>query len=647
MADFVKIHGLRLAGASWIENLTIEKLAADPDPVEIGRIWYNSTDDVFKAAFDDGAGASIVKAFSTATDLADYVALMASAQGAANVGYDGYSASGGTFSVEGGTVADTIDALIEKVATIEAEGGDGVAVSDEGSAVLSSTKSFNFVGDDVLAVQSGPNETTVYVPTPDFAPAYNSEAAAVPSVSLTNRAIADGGSDFEIGDWTAGTDHPATTASALTYTTGAQASFNDKTTTLTATVYGADGSTIVEQAQIVAVDDTNLVGSTANITITVSEWEADYFRYKANVSVEFRIGDMLPNGGRFQIEIAHDNSILGTFTKTQGPMFLDKNSAAASIASISIAENTPTIKQLSGVAYYTNGSTFDLALSDIDNINDSTWPANDNVVYVQSNTEYGIPNRYLTGSGDITGWTSAWNAADLAASFVGTLARASFRYIGTAANVSCYPIDWTNGSTVNSANASILIDTYGVTSDALEEEFDDEAQRLQSDLSTAWDSTALLETTDLMVQGGVLKRQEGDWTGYTPANTADYSAANSETQVYYREFVDAGTAHSNGLLYIGGVTESNISNNDVLISISTNGTDWYSCNSDYTSGALSDGSGCRINSVSQQMPYLEFTLGTGGSTDAGSGSAGYGLFVKVEMPSGSSVEMSALRITNW
>ncbi len=59
MPRYVKFHGLELADNSFIENLRVEKLTSDPTPSEPGRLWYNTTDKVFKFSSLDSGGAVI------------------------------------------------------------------------------------------------------------------------------------------------------------------------------------------------------------------------------------------------------------------------------------------------------------------------------------------------------------------------------------------------------------------------------------------------------------------------------------------------------------------------------------------------------------------------------------------------------------
>lgn len=81
MADFPIFHGITLASNAFIENLVVEKLAADPTPVEAGRVWYNTTDKVFRQSTLDTNGAVIVRTFATAEDLAAEIARAEAAEG--------------------------------------------------------------------------------------------------------------------------------------------------------------------------------------------------------------------------------------------------------------------------------------------------------------------------------------------------------------------------------------------------------------------------------------------------------------------------------------------------------------------------------------------------------------------------------------
>lgn len=67
---FRKFHGITLANGSVIENLHIERLAADPSPVAAGRLWFNTTDKKIKFSTLDSEGAVIINSFASAEELA-------------------------------------------------------------------------------------------------------------------------------------------------------------------------------------------------------------------------------------------------------------------------------------------------------------------------------------------------------------------------------------------------------------------------------------------------------------------------------------------------------------------------------------------------------------------------------------------------
>ena len=71
---YPKFHGINLANGSVIENLHIERLAADPTPVTAGRIWVNTTEKKVKFTGLDDTGAVVIHSFSSAAELTAGVA---------------------------------------------------------------------------------------------------------------------------------------------------------------------------------------------------------------------------------------------------------------------------------------------------------------------------------------------------------------------------------------------------------------------------------------------------------------------------------------------------------------------------------------------------------------------------------------------
>lgn len=79
MADFPIFHGITLAANSYVENLHVEQLASDPVPALPGRVWYNTTDKVWKQSTLDAGGAVVVRSFATVENLTAAVASINSA----------------------------------------------------------------------------------------------------------------------------------------------------------------------------------------------------------------------------------------------------------------------------------------------------------------------------------------------------------------------------------------------------------------------------------------------------------------------------------------------------------------------------------------------------------------------------------------
>jgi flagellar hook-basal body complex protein FliE len=62
-------HGIQLAANSSIVNAVIENLAADPVPLQTGRVWYNTTEKRYKISSLNSSGAVIVESFPFKSEL--------------------------------------------------------------------------------------------------------------------------------------------------------------------------------------------------------------------------------------------------------------------------------------------------------------------------------------------------------------------------------------------------------------------------------------------------------------------------------------------------------------------------------------------------------------------------------------------------
>ena len=60
-------HGIKLADNSKIYNVEIEELEKDPNPVRVGRIWYNKSEKLYKHTTYNAANEVIIKSFTDIT----------------------------------------------------------------------------------------------------------------------------------------------------------------------------------------------------------------------------------------------------------------------------------------------------------------------------------------------------------------------------------------------------------------------------------------------------------------------------------------------------------------------------------------------------------------------------------------------------
>ena len=543
--------------------------------------------------------------------------------------------------------------------------GSLLEIQDEGVTVDTSIDTINFIGSGVVAVLDGvdSNKVHVYIPPANlvshFDTADGDGDCTLTDKSTTSRRVSaptSEGSPFNIGDWS-GNDLRNTiqaSDSAFAYTTTSPCSFLNYTSTIEVNVYDADGTTPLATHTTSAISG-NINVTVDNIIIQITSWAVDYYKFKGIIAVSFDISTILTaNGftsGRFSVEIIHHNSTDGDFTYTHGDIFYDSESQIQAIGNATVAETTPVIVRKSGVYAYDTGSSFTIAIDDLDYLNADSYPTN---FVVLTAPEYGLPSYNITGSdGDLSGWTSAYNNTNATFSKNDWIINQSNYYVRTAtANISAQVIDWSAGASDVSPDVSVIIDTYNDNSTRVYEDFRGETERLENDFSTPWDSTLSLASADdgqgLQVgEGTYLYYPTLDNSGYNPSSASqfDYSSLTGD-RYYYRGMWHTGTSHSNGTFNMTGVTEANITSDDIIIEISLNGTDWYNCNENYLGGALSDGDGCRVNPGSTVMPNLDFTLGSGGTTLVGTG-PGWGIWIKITMPSTSTVKMNLLQITNW
>jgi hypothetical protein len=536
--------------------------------------------------------------------------------------------------------------------------GGAVEVYDEGVLVTSVASKLNFVGADIEARQTG-EFTNIYSPVPTFSSHFNTYDGLtngnVPDISTTLRYISaptSEGTPFKIGDWVAGTSKSCTTSTVLSYTTLQKISIlNNTATTLEAILYDADGTTPLATHQITLTGNTDVTSD--NIQIVVTSFIVEGIKYSAILQVKFNISTILPDGGRFSIKITHNNGADGIFTKTQNNLFFDSNNNNATVTVPTITEVTPFTTACSGVYYYRDGSVFNVSISDIDYVNDKSYPLNQVEIL---GTEYGLPQLLIPGA-SLTSWSNIWN--NINASYTKadwTLNVANYYNVSTTAKIQARAKDWVDQVLQDSSVASICVMNYTDNRTGIFEDFRNEGFRVTSALAS-WDSFQNLSAYDgndgLMIQGSRLIYPSGDYTTYSPNTVSqpDYSTETGD-RTLYTKFYHLSTSHSNGIIAFGdhNILEANILSQDIKIELSLDGIDWYNVCSDYIGGALANGSGCRVESDAYSITInnsLKFTLGTGKSTTVSTGS-GWGVWVRLTYTSTMTTKyIGSINFSDW
>ena len=538
-----------------------------------------------------------------------------------------------------------------------AGGGSGLAelpVKDEGVAV-GNAKSFNFVGNDVQAVAGTGGEIIIQIPPSPYAPFFNNPGALVGNVTAVNRLVSNPtaeGTPFKLGDWLAGSSRACINTTSMVYQTGGDFSIQDNsTTTVKVEILDADGVTVI--ATNTQTITGNLDNTVNDIRIEIFNFSDDSDRYKARFRTTINIQNILPEGGRFSVKITHDNKLSGVYGKEQLNLFLDTNPVNPTMNNPTLSENTPSLVYLSGVRFYGTGSTFNVGIANINNINNRSYVSN----FIQINgVEIGVPLMNIQGAG-LNSWDTQFNNTGATYLNSGYSVVSPNFYNKGNLKIQARWIDWITNAYQDSLTISAIISTYTDNSTNKLEDFRNESKRLMSDYTTAWDSQQYLNSYDgnngLQVINSKLIYPQEDFTIYNPdiSNQPDYSLVSGD-KVFIRRFWIDNISKSNGVLTFGGhnITETMITNKDVEIKVSIDKVNWFIVNDDYLGGTINDGDGCRVDIGAYALNInnsIKFTLGTGKFTSAGSL---WGIWVQIiykDTVSGKGAEIDSVQMSDW
>lgn len=412
-----------------------------------------------------------------------------------------------------------------QVSTLSGEGGGGVSgqieIKDEGSVISSSVRVINFVGADVVAAPaSAPNEVDVYIPPVPTSPYLGQSTGAIswPSVGTGYVARPEGGegTPYYTNGWA---DNVSTRPRMINISvfsgslglTHSSARVTDlHLGQIDCTITDGNGNT--ETASLVlnpAGGDQDATSAGGNVQLHVRNTVSFGSIVEGRVYVDVDVASFLAvnaagPSGYFKLELNHTASpVLADF----GEVFWDGGIAPNGSWDPTATLNTATYKYLSGVPYYTTGSTFLIEDSPTNGVNDAvnaTIDPDKDILLVNVSEFNATVGEVDFDSATISGLTYDASNSPIrneTPDYAEIITVGSAPHRVTDAHVYT---TWHNyhgnevGSPKSSLGAGISIDTWPVTATPEIEYFDDEAYRLQDE-----------DTNDF----SITKTNYGDWVG--------------------------------------------------------------------------------------------------------------------------------------
>lgn len=471
---------------------------------------------------------------------------------------------------------DKLADVCNRLEALEAGGAGTVRVLNDGVDLGEDVSVLNFDGgDEIEAILTGPGAATLYHPAPTFlshwntADGNNGDQSVTESITRTTARISSPtseGNPFRTGGW-AGTNQDASLETQPIFTTPGNTTGFGGDSTVFIEVFDADGVTLIDSHTSSTITGNFSESSVSgHIDINITGFAADGSKFQANISVTVRVGGIFGGlsreDGRYHVRITHttDSTTDGgqTFVYTQDDVFLDENATTPQInGSVSILEDVVLTKRLSGLHYYIIGSSFDISITDIDQLNRNTQRTTGGLNVDLS--EYGMGtldhSPFGTGSGNFSGWTNLYNQDNVGYDVAGpTITDANYRLMSVSADILATPKDpWASGPTAVSPASNVMIDTYLSNSTDTFEDFRDEDRRefidgigaaataasfpgaglwpSASDLGTLAFTPAAVFNDRLMVPSQThLVRPDGpnsvnpNWSSFNPSGSFDYTS---------------------------------------------------------------------------------------------------------------------------
>lgn len=487
----------------------------------------------------------------------------------------------------------------------------GMQISYNGD-VVGDASTLNFVSAaGEISVAYDPSDTSqinAYHPGATFASNWTLNdgifgSGVVPSTPISTRIIStptSEGAPFSTGG-TAGTSFSASKATTITFAPLGDIRFADLVSTFTVSLDVGGTTLFNETTAVIAGNGSFTLPNLGSVLVT--NFGVNTSEFKGNVSVAVPLSILVPNSGLVLIRIRHNNG--GVNNQFQQSFFYDSESNVATQGTPTLALESEVVVKTSGVTALTTGTVWAVTVPDLDYVFADTAPIS--LLGVDSSAigvvNYSVPSASL-GS-------TAFDAVGLAYSESITI---NILGMGTCGGVTFTSAlsDWSTGAAVPSNTLQALILTKAAASD-LVETFGDEVFRVSPALG-AWDSSALIATSDLVVACGKLQRRNKDYSTFLPHGVnaivnPNYSTGDA-SQTYYRTFSDLGTSRQNATLVLEGL----VSEAGIAIDFSVNGTDWFDLKSMYAGGTIQPGQGAKVSGSGNTY---DFTLSSHNTAASG------------------------------
>lgn len=291
----------------------------------------------------------------------------------------------------------------------------------------------------------------------------------------------------------------------------------------------------------------------------------------ATVSIE-KISHVHPTEGMF--EYGFDGKTFAVFNSADA-------SIVPSVGSVSYAVKG-TAKVISGVTYYTTASTVTVNASGVKNVG---YPANGGTK-IDCDSEGGSNwfSDFTSNSTDeFTSWNTSLDAEMSWQSAAKTLNKGV--HDTPTAEVAGVNANATGTAKLSPVGEKLLVcDANGSVTSSSGSIL--ESSRLQSDLSTAWDSDSILGDSDLQVYDKQVVYPSTDFTGYNGvADQPDYSSS-SGTRHFYVKLAKTGTVMGGTVTLTTTVNPSTVSGFKVELSGKQTSPNWMDITKNSANGGI-------------------------------------------------------------